>query len=105
MCRWVRDNPSRHPYRNHKYWRAGRAGRFELSLLPAASPEPNPLERVWKLTPRRRLHNRHFRHLDSIHQAVESAFDEWHTPNETLRRVCAVNQDAVFSFSAVNPSS
>ena len=87
----IRDNASYHHSRIHKDWRAERTGRFELSFLPAASPEFNPIERMWKLTRRRYLHNRYFPTLDSITEAVECAFDEWRAPNETFRRVCAMN--------------
>ncbi len=92
----ISDNTSYRHSRIHKDWRAERTGRFELSFLPAASPQLNPIERVWKLTRRRRLHNWYFPTLDSITEAVESTFDEWHALNETLRRLCAINSDATF---------
>ena len=87
----IRDNASYHHSRIHKDWQAERTGRLELSFLPAASPELTPIERVWKLTRRRCLHHRYFPTFDSITEAVESTFDEWRAPNETLRRLCAIN--------------
>jgi len=39
-----------------------------------ASPELNPIERVWKLTRRRCLHNRYFDNLQDVIGAVESEF-------------------------------
>ena len=87
----VSDNASFCHPRIHKEWRAERTGRSELSFLPAASPELNPIERVWKLTRRRCLHTRYFPTLDSIPEAGESTFDDWRAPNETLRRLCAIN--------------
>ena len=87
----ISDNASYHHSRCHKEWRAERAKRFELSFLPAASPDLNPIERVWKLTRRRAVHNQYFPTLQSIAQAVESTFDDWAGPNETLRRLCAIN--------------
>jgi len=66
------------------------ARRFALDYLPAYSPELNPIERVWKLTRRRCLHNRYFAHLDDVIQAVESEFAAWIKPNNTLRRLCAI---------------
>ncbi len=91
----IGDNASYHHSRIHKDWRAQQAGRFELSFLSAASPELNRIERVWKLTRRRCLHNRYFPTLDSITEAVESTFDEWRSPNETLRRLCAITQKSI----------
>jgi len=87
----ISDNASYHHSRCHKDWRAERSDRFELSFLPAASPDLNPVERVWKLTRRRAVHNRYFPTLGSIAEAVESTFDGWTDPNETLRRLCAIN--------------
>ena len=42
----TRDNASFHHSRIHKDWRKERARQFELSFLPVASPELNPIERV-----------------------------------------------------------
>lgn len=68
-----------------------RNGRFQPSFLPAASPELNPMERVWTLPRRRYLHDLYFPTIDPIVEAVESTFDEGRTPNETLRRSGAIN--------------
>ena len=48
------------------------------------------MERVWTLLRRRGLRDPYFPTLDSIVEAVESTFDEGRTPNETLRRLCAI---------------
>ena len=61
-----------------------------MDFLPPYSPELNPLERVWKLTRRLRLHNRYFGFLESVIEAVEYEFTKWAGPNETLRRLCAI---------------
>ena len=74
----------------HQPWRQANAGQFRLHFIPPYSPELNPIERVWKLTRRRRLHNRYFAHLDAVVQSVESLFEEWSTGNPTLRRLCAI---------------
>ena len=86
----ILDNARYHHAKLHKEWRTLGVGRFGLSFLPAYSPELNPIERVWKLTRRKRLHNRHFAKLDDMIQQVENQFDEWSRPNETLRRLCAI---------------
>jgi hypothetical protein len=50
----------------------------------------NPIERVWKLTRRRCLHNRYFPELDAVIEAAETEFDGWASRNDTLRRLCAI---------------
>jgi len=87
----ISDNASYRPSRCHKKWRAEQSDRFDLSFLPAASPDLNSVERVWKLTRRRAVHNRYFPMLNVIAEAVEGRFDLWRGPNETLRRLCAIS--------------
>jgi transposase len=86
----ISDNAGYHHSRLHKDWRADVAERFELSFLPAASPQLNPIERVWKLTRRACLHNRYFPKLEDVTTAVEGTFENWRRGNETLRRLCAI---------------
>src|SRR5579872_37223 len=78
------DNASYHHSRLHKPWREKRAKRFALHCLPAYSPELNPIERVWKLTRRRRLHNRYFESLQTVILSVEEEFDLWKRRNPIL---------------------
>jgi len=40
----------------HQPWRDAHGQRFALDFQPPYSPELNPIERVWKLTRRKRLH-------------------------------------------------
>jgi transposase len=84
------DNAKYHHARLHRDWREEHADRFALDYLPAYSPELNPIERVWKLTRRRCLHNRYFAHLNDVIQAVEKEFAAWIRSNNTLRRLCAI---------------
>lgn len=84
------DNAKYHHAKLHKDWREGHADRFVLDYLPPYSPDLNPVERVWKLTRRNRLHNRYFHSLAEIEETVESQFSAWSHPNETLRRLCAI---------------
>lgn len=86
----ITDNAKYHHARLHRAWREQHAEHFALDYLPAYSPELNPIERVWKLTRRRCLHNRYFGHLDEVVLAVESEFAHWIKPNDTLRRLCAI---------------
>jgi len=86
----ITDNAKYHHARLHRVWREEHATRFALDYLPPYSPELNPIERVWKLTRRRCLHNRYFAHLDDVLPAVENQFAAWTQPNNTLRRLCAL---------------
>ena len=60
--------------------RVQQARAFTMDFLPPYSPELNPLERVWKLTRRLRLHNRYFGFLESVIEAVEYEFTKWGWP-------------------------
>jgi len=84
------DNARYHHATLHQGWREKHSDRFALDFLPPYSPELNPIERVWKLTRRLRLHNRYFAALDDIITAAEAQFDQWRYGNETLRKLCAI---------------
>jgi transposase len=86
----VLDNASYHHARLHKAWREAHEDRVALEFLPAYSPELNPIERVWKFTRRRCLHNRYFPHLERVIDAVEGEFETWAYRSATLRRLCAI---------------
>lgn len=86
----ITDNAKYHHARLHKEWREQCAAEFALDYLPPYSPELNPIERVWKLTRRRCLHNRYFGRLEDVIAAVEAEFANWSESNETLRRLCAI---------------
>jgi transposase len=84
------DNASYHHARLHKAWREAHADRFILEFLPPYSPELNPIERVWKFTRRRCLHNRYFPRLERVMDAVEGEFASWAHHSPALRRLCAI---------------
>lgn len=84
------DNAGYHHAKLHEDWREAHAAEFWLEFLPPYSPELNPIERVWKLTRRKCLHNCYFPSLELITEAVELQFAEWATPNNVLRRLCAI---------------
>lgn len=86
----ILDNARYHHAKLHKAWRALHTGTLSLRFLPAYSPELNPIERVWKLTRRKRVHNQHFETLEHLIREVDKQFDEWAMPNQTLRRLCAI---------------
>jgi transposase len=86
----IADNAKYHHAKLHELWRQHQAERFALDFLPPYSPELNPAERIWKLTRRKCLHNCYFPTLDDVITAVEAQFILWTSPNDTLRRLCAV---------------
>lgn len=71
----ITDNAKYHHALLHKDWREQHARHFVLDYLPPYSPGLNPIERVWKLTRRRCLHNRYFAQLDDVIQSIESDFE------------------------------
>ena len=82
----ITDNAKYHHARLHQDWRERHLTDFELDYLPPYSPDLNPIERVWKLTRRRCLHNRYFPDLQEVIDAVEGVFAGWADRNEALRR-------------------
>ena len=86
----IADNAKFHHALLHAPWRQKMAPGFVLDFLPPYSPELNPIERVWKLTRRRCLHNRYFPRLTDLIEDVEPQFKEWHRGNATLRQLCVI---------------
>jgi len=62
-----------------------------LEFLPPYSPKLNPIERVWKLLRSLCTHNRYFQTLEELTDTVRGQFKSWDKPNDTLRKLCAVN--------------
>jgi hypothetical protein len=87
----IADNAKFHHAKLHQPWRQERRERFALDFLPPYSPELNPIERAWKLTRRQCTHNRYFAALDGVIAAVETQSQAWTSPNDTLRRLCALS--------------
>jgi hypothetical protein len=85
------DNAKYHHANLHAQWRQTQQPDFGLAFLPPYSPDLNPIERVWKLVRRLRLHNQYFASLVAVITAVEEAFADWLQPNATLKRLCAVS--------------
>jgi transposase len=86
----ITDNAAYHHAQLHLDWRKQHESRFALDFLSPYSPDLNPIERVWKLTRRRCLHNRYFATLDEVVLAVETQFANWRTPSHAIRRLCAI---------------
>jgi transposase len=86
----IADNARYHHAKLHADWRNKQAPNFMLDFLPPYSPDLNPIERLWKLTRKLRLHNRYFPTLEDVVQSVESKFFEWTSGNEAVRKLCAI---------------
>lgn len=84
------DNARYHHAKMHKDWRLLNKKDLVLDFLPPYSPELSPIERVWKLTRRKCMHNRYFSELEGLIFDVEAQFDEWGNPNKSLRQLCAI---------------
>ena len=84
------DNAKYHHAIMHKNWREEKDSNFHLEFLPPYSPELNPIERVWKLTRRRALHNKFFPTLESLYSTAEKTFDTWKEASEDLHRLCRI---------------
>lgn len=63
---------------------------LHLDYLPPYSPELNPIERVWKLLRRLRIHNQYFKTLDHLVEEVSEQLTIWATPNNSLKRLCCI---------------
>jgi transposase len=85
----ISDNAKYHHALLHKSWRQQAEPQFALHFLPPYSPQLNPIERVWKLTRRLRLHNVYFANLQQVADCADEQFQSWKTPNDALRKLCA----------------
>ena len=57
-------------------------------FLPAYSPDLNPIVRVWKITRRKRTHNRYFESLNCLVETLVGFFESLFSPNELLSSLC-----------------
>lgn len=86
----ITDNARYHHAILHAEWRQKQAPAFQLHFLPPYSPQLNPIERVWKLLRRLRLHNRYFASIPDIADSVDAQMAIWAVPNKVLKRLCTV---------------
>jgi transposase len=86
----ITDNAKYHHAKLHQQWREEQAPDFVLDYLPPYSPELNPIERVWKRTRRKRVHNVYFAKLQLLIDQVDEQFRQWAVPNGELARLCAI---------------
>lgn len=86
----ITDNARYHHATLHAEWRRKQEPDFRLHFLPPYSPQLNPIERVWKLLRRLRLHNRYFVSIPELTDSVDAQFAIWASPNAVLKRLCSV---------------
>ena len=86
----IADNARYYHAKLHQDWRKKVKKRMVLDFLPPYSPDLNPIERVWKLIRRLRVHNQYFPALESVREAVEDQMQQWNRPNKTLQKRCAI---------------
>jgi transposase len=84
------DNAKYHHACLHQDWRQQQEPHFRLDFLPPYSPELNPIERVWKRTRRKCVHNVYFPTLQALVEKVDHQFLQWAEPNDELARLCTI---------------
>lgn len=60
---------------------------IRLLFLPPYSPELNPIERLWRWLRKERIHNRIYKSLDAMMDALEFEFKN--LSNERFKTLCA----------------
>jgi len=59
-----------------------------LVLLPAYSPDLNPIEQCWRITRREVTHNRYFATLKGLIDKLDEFFAKYRKPNEKFMKLC-----------------
>lgn len=88
--RLILDNAAYHKAEDLQPYLQSVQHRMSLDYLPPYSPELNPVERVWKLLRRLRLHNRYFPSLEKLIDEVSEQLALWAKPNPVLRRLSCI---------------
>jgi transposase len=86
----ILDNAKYHHAEDLNSWLWANRKRIQLFFLPPYSPELNPIERVWKITRKLCTHNQYFETLEELTEIVDEQFKRWYSPNEALRKLCAI---------------
>jgi transposase len=90
QVRMIIDNAKFHHALLHQEWRQRQEPHFVLDFLPPYSPELNPIERVWKRTRRKCVHNVYFPTLQALIEKVDHQFLQWSESNDELTRLCKI---------------
>lgn len=57
--------------------------------LPPYSPDLNPIEQVWRITRRECTHNRYFKTLLALKEALSNYWKPFQLPNDKLKTLCS----------------
>jgi len=63
--------------------------KMQALFLPPYSPDLDPIEQVWRIVQRRKTHNRYFKSLSVLSDALDDFFETLRNPNEILKTLCA----------------
>ena len=84
----ILDNARYHHAKLLLPWLEDHKDQLFLDFLPPYSPKLNPIERVWKLLKKLRLHNQYFPDLKGVIRVVAKQFLLWNVENGALRTLC-----------------
>ena len=62
--------------------------KVEFITMPPYSPDLNPIEQVWRITRKKKTHNRFFKDLETLKGVVGGFFESLSVPNDTLKTLC-----------------
>lgn len=83
------DNAKWHHAKRIKAYVEAHGDRLELLFLPPYSPDLNPIERVWRITRKKWIHNRYFPSIFDIMNVLTYQFFNWWCENDELKSLCA----------------
>ncbi len=86
----ILDNASPHKAIAVQEYLATVGARFIMLWLPPYSPELNPSENIWRQLRKEKTHNTLFENLEKLLGDVDSFFDSYRGPNETMKLLCAL---------------
>lgn len=81
----IMDNAKYHHSNKLKPWLEDNMDKIELHFLPAYSPNLNPIERVWKKAKKSSLHNRYFKEISDLQEAIFRRFNRFQGNPAALR--------------------
>lgn len=86
----ILDNSRYHHAKLLLPWKEERNQQIEFDFLPPYCPDLNPIERVWKLIRRLRVHNHYFPTIDDLIHTLTEQFKLWEKPNQTIYKLCQI---------------
>ena len=84
----ILDNARYHHAKLLNQWLEDQKQFLFLDFLSPYSPKLNPIERVWKLLKKLRLHNQYFPDLKGVIKVVVKQFLLWSQENGSLKTLC-----------------